>query len=98
MHTAVFNCDEVPRRVGFHSARGTSCVVQRREERRRQEDSREEDAPAEVGDQPATRDSKISSDTDDLLDEIDDLLKRDGLDEEVNAERFVSGFVQKGGQ
>ncbi|MFC5204417.1 ubiquitin-like protein Pup [Streptomyces kaempferi] len=72
--------------------------MQRREEHRRQEDSRDEDVPAEVGDQPAARDSKISSDTDDLLDEIDDLLKRDGLDEEVNAQEFVRGFVQKGGQ
>ncbi|MFB7601076.1 ubiquitin-like protein Pup [Streptomyces sp. NPDC056160] len=71
--------------------------MQRREEHRRQEDSRE-DVPDEVGDQPAARDSKISSDADDLLDEIDDLLKRDGLDEEVNAQEFVRGFVQKGGQ
>ncbi|MFF7581187.1 ubiquitin-like protein Pup [Streptomyces sp. NPDC008061] len=72
--------------------------MQRREEHRRQEDSREEDVPAEVGDQPAVSDSKVSSDTDELLDEIDDLLKRDGLDEEVNAQKFVNGFVQKGGQ
>ncbi|MFJ2478448.1 ubiquitin-like protein Pup [Streptomyces sp. NPDC087659] len=72
--------------------------MQRREEHRRQEDSREEDVSAEVGGQPAARDSNISSDTDDLLDEIDDLLKRDGLDEEANAQKFVSGFVQKGGQ
>jgi ubiquitin-like protein Pup len=72
--------------------------VQRREEHRRQEDAREQDVPAEAGDQSAVSDSKVSSDTDDLLDEIDDLLKRDGLDEEVNAQKFVSGFVQKGGQ
>ncbi|MFF7192054.1 ubiquitin-like protein Pup [Streptomyces sp. NPDC008222] len=72
--------------------------MQRREEHRRQEDSREEDVPAEVGDQPATRDSKVSSDADEFLNEVDDLLKRDGLDKEINAKKWVDGFQQKGGQ
>lgn len=35
--------------------------------------------------------SAATQDTDDLLDEIDGVL-------EVNAEEFVRGFVQKGGQ
>lgn len=33
----------------------------------------------------------IDTDVDDILDEIDDVL-------EVNAEDFVKGFIQKGGQ
>ena len=35
--------------------------------------------------------SKITEDVDDLLDEIDSVL-------EENAEEFVRGYVQKGGQ
>ena len=34
---------------------------------------------------------KIKAETDDLLDEIDSVL-------EVNAEEFVKGYIQKGGQ
>lgn len=37
------------------------------------------------------RREKLANDTDDLLDEIDDVL-------EENAEEFVAGYVQKGGQ
>ena len=37
------------------------------------------------------RREKLASDTDDLLDEIDDVL-------EENAEDFVRAYVQKGGQ
>jgi ubiquitin-like protein Pup len=37
------------------------------------------------------RREKLAEDTDDLLDEIDDVL-------EENSESFVRGFVQKGGQ
>lgn len=37
------------------------------------------------------RREKLTDDTDDLLDEIDDVL-------EENAEDFVKGYVQKGGQ
>ena len=42
---------------------------------------------------PATTDSgeKLKAELDDLLDEIDEVL-------EVNAEEFVKGFIQKGGQ
>ncbi len=39
----------------------------------------------------AERHEKLSEDVDAILDEIDDLL-------EENAETFVMGFVQKGGQ
>ncbi|MGH3646199.1 MAG: ubiquitin-like protein Pup [Micromonosporaceae bacterium] len=39
----------------------------------------------------AERQEKISEDVDDLLDEIDSVL-------EENAEEFVRGYVQKGGQ
>lgn len=37
------------------------------------------------------RRDKLASDTDDILDEIDDVL-------ETNAEDFVRAYVQKGGQ
>ena len=46
------------------------------------------DAPAES---VAERQEKLTEDVDALLDEIDDLL-------EENAEDFVRGFVQKGGE
>lgn len=39
----------------------------------------------------SARDEKLKSDLDDILDEIDDVL-------ETNAEEFVRGYVQKGGQ
>lgn len=38
-----------------------------------------------------SRDAALVAEVDDLLDEIDDVL-------EENAEEFVRGFVQKGGQ
>ncbi len=44
-------------------------------------------APSDVHE----RVEELSSDVDDLLDEIDDVL-------ESNAEEFVRGYVQKGGQ
>ena len=37
------------------------------------------------------RNAKLTDDVDDLLDEIDDVL-------EENAEEFVRGYIQKGGQ
>lgn len=40
---------------------------------------------------PRERDAALAAEVDDLLDEIDDVL-------EENAEEFVRGFVQKGGQ
>jgi len=58
--------------------------------RSRREDETDEvttEASAEV----AERHEKISEDVDDLLDEIDSVL-------EENAEEFVRGYIQKGGQ
>ena len=46
------------------------------------------DAPAET---VAERHEKLSEDVDALLDEIDDVL-------EENAEDFVRGYIQKGGE
>lgn len=46
-------------------------------------------APGESGGQE--RREKLAADTDELLDEIDDVL-------ETNAEDFVRAYVQKGGQ
>ncbi len=46
------------------------------------------DAPAEG---VAERHEKLSEDVDALLDEIDDVL-------EENAEEFVRGYIQKGGE
>jgi ubiquitin-like protein Pup len=51
----------------------------------------DDEEPTETGDGGQERREKLASDTDDLLDEIDDVL-------ETNAEDFVRAFVQKGGQ
>ena len=61
-----------------------------REQKRKTAPARETE---EVVDTPATSETgeKLKADIDDLLDEIDDVL-------ESNAEEFVRGFVQKGGQ
>jgi ubiquitin-like protein Pup len=51
-----------------------------------------DDGPApEANPEVSDRVEKISEDVDDLLDEIDSVL-------EENAEEFVRGYVQKGGQ
>ncbi len=49
------------------------------------------DAPPAADPEAAARREKVSEDVDDLLDEIDSVL-------EENAEEFVRGYVQKGGQ
>ena len=57
---------------------------------RRDEDI--DDAPAaEASAEVAERHEQLSEDVDDLLDEIDSVL-------EENAEEFVRGYVQKGGE
>ncbi len=58
--------------------------------RARRDDEVDEDAPA-VNPEVAERQEKLTEDVDDLLDEIDSVL-------EENAEEFVRGYVQKGGQ
>ena len=57
---------------------------------RRDEETDESPAP-DVNPEVAERHEKLSEDVDDLLDEIDSVL-------EENAEEFVRGYVQKGGQ
>ena len=57
---------------------------------RRDEEIDEAPAP-EASPETAERHEKLTEDVDDLLDEIDSVL-------EENAEEFVRGFVQKGGQ
>lgn len=54
---------------------------------------REDDAEEPVGPTPAAQERKeaLDDDVDAILDEIDDVL-------EENAEEFVRGFVQKGGE
>jgi ubiquitin-like protein Pup len=55
-------------------------------------DQEVDEAPApEVDPELAERHEKLTEDVDDLLDEIDSVL-------EENAEEFVRGYVQKGGQ
>jgi ubiquitin-like protein Pup len=55
-------------------------------------DAEVEDAPVPgVDPEVAERVEKVSEEVDDLLDEIDSVL-------EENAEEFVRGYVQKGGQ
>ncbi len=59
---------------------------------RSRRDQEIDEAPApEVDPEVADRVEKIGEDVDDLLDEIDSVL-------EENAEEFVRGYVQKGGQ
>lgn len=50
-----------------------------------------EETTAETSTDVHERVEELTSDVDDLLDEIDDVL-------EQNAEEFVKGYVQKGGQ
>jgi len=57
---------------------------------RREEEIDEAPAP-EASAEVAERHEQLSEDVDDLLDEIDSVL-------EENAEEFVRGYVQKGGQ
>lgn len=56
----------------------------------RRSDEVDEQVP-EVNDELKERQEKLSDDVDSVLDEIDEVL-------ESNAEEFVKGFVQKGGQ
>jgi ubiquitin-like protein Pup len=58
---------------------------------RSRRDEEVEGAPPEANPEIAERHEKMSEDVDDLLDEIDSVL-------EENAEEFVRGYVQKGGQ
>lgn len=59
---------------------------------RSRRDEEIEDGPApDAGAAAAERHAEITEDVDDLLDEIDSVL-------EENAEEFVRGYVQKGGQ
>lgn len=51
----------------------------------------EDEDPTGSGGAGQERREKLAADTDDLLDEIDDVL-------EENAEDFVRAYVQKGGQ
>jgi ubiquitin-like protein Pup len=55
------------------------------------EDADEVTADPETGDAVRERVAKLGDDVDAILDEIDDVL-------EENAEEFVRGYVQKGGQ
>ncbi len=58
---------------------------------RSRRDEEVDEAAAEVNPEVAERHEKLTEDVDDLLDEIDSVL-------EENAEEFVRGYVQKGGQ
>jgi ubiquitin-like protein Pup len=57
---------------------------------RRDEEIEDSGAP-EANPEVAERQEKITEEVDDLLDEIDSVL-------EENAEEFVRGYVQKGGE
>jgi ubiquitin-like protein Pup len=50
-----------------------------------------DEVQAEVSSDVQERSEKLTDDVDALLDEIDDVL-------EENAEEFIKGYVQKGGQ
>jgi len=57
---------------------------------RRDQETDEVEAP-EVNPEVAERHEQLTEDVDDLLDEIDSVL-------EENAEEFVRGYMQKGGE
>ena len=57
----------------------------------RRDEEVDEAPPADVDAEVVERHEKLTEDVDDLLDEIDSVL-------EENAEEFVRGYVQKGGQ
>ena len=57
----------------------------------RREDETDEVPPPEAAPEAVARKEALDDDIDSMLDEIDDVL-------ETNAEDFVRGFVQKGGQ
>jgi ubiquitin-like protein Pup len=57
----------------------------------RKDDELDETADPQVDPALAERHEQLTEDVDDLLDEIDSVL-------EENAEEFVRGYVQKGGQ
>jgi ubiquitin-like protein Pup len=57
----------------------------------RRDEEIDEVPPAEPNPEVAERLEKLTDEVDDLLDEIDSVL-------EENAEEFVRGYVQKGGQ
>lgn len=61
----------------------------REQQRRDREDQASDDAAAQ--DSARAADTALAADVDAILDEIDEVLER-------NAEEFVKGFVQKGGQ
>lgn len=60
-----------------------------REQVERRSSRREDETPAEV--KAADTKESLKADMDDLLDEIEGVL-------EENAEEFVKGYIQKGGQ
>jgi ubiquitin-like protein Pup len=70
-------------------ARDTSGGQQRKQPRRNEDV--ETDESAEVSEELKERQDKLAEDVDSVLDEIDEVL-------EENAEDFVRGFVQKGGE
>ena len=73
---------------------GSEVTMSERESEQRGS-SRADDAQVEdsgvVSEDLAARKEQLDADVDAMLDEIDDVL-------EENAEEFVRGFVQKGGQ
>ena len=61
------------------------------EQQQHRPSSRKEEQPLDQGAASQARKENLDSDIESILDEIDDVL-------EQNAEEFVKGFVQKGGQ
>ncbi|MDV6261746.1 MULTISPECIES: ubiquitin-like protein Pup [Rhodococcoides] len=61
------------------------------QEQTRRSGGGDDEVPGDTGAGGQERREKLAEETDDLLDEIDDVL-------EENAEDFVRAYVQKGGQ
>ncbi len=62
-----------------------------REQKKKQAPTKADDAVVEDVPTKSESGEKIKGELDDLLDEIDEVL-------ELNAEEFVKGYVQKGGE
>ena len=62
-----------------------------RELKKKQQTTERTDEAVEEGPPNSAAGEKLKAELDDLLDEIDEVL-------ETNAEEFVRGFVQKGGE
>ena len=76
--------------LGWRVGYGDAMAERTRKQHRRTEETRHE-GPEHGGTDSGAGGGRLKSELDGLLDEIDEVL-------EANAEEFVKGYVQKGGE